>query len=361
MTVRIVPLPGDRILEAGLDLAEAAVEALVGAGQALVDGDVLVVASKLVGLAEGELVALEDDDDPHGARRSLARREAHRIVADHPRVLVVQTHHGLVCANAGVDTSNVPPGHALLLPRDPDDSARRLRDALLARTGAAAGVVVTDTFGRPWREGQVDVAIGAAGVRVLRDERRGHDLWQRPLEVTVAATGDEIAAAADLVRGKDTRVGFVLVRGLDVAGPGAAADLVRDPGEDLFPAGGPTMADHVVARGRALPTTAGDDVRDQLATMLELAGDAPVRATVTEVARDPGRPRDPAAAGDEVVLHVDLEVDGGDPELLVALGGVLARLEVVAVARGWTVLVEPVEHHRLRVVLDPAGPAGRGR
>lgn len=359
MTVRIVPLPGDRTLEAGVDLTDAAVDALVRADEALVDGDVVVVASKLVALAEGELVALQDDGDAHGARRALARREARRIVADHPRVLVVQTHHGLVCANAGVDTSNVPPGHALLLPRNPDDSARRLRDALLARTGATVGVVVTDTFGRPWREGQVDVAIGAAGIRVVRDERLGHDLWQRPLEVTVAATGDEIAAAADLVRGKDTRVGFVLVRGLDVAGAGRAADLVRDPVDDLFPVGGPTMAEHVVARGRTVPAAAGDDVRDHLATMLEVAGHTAVRVTVTEVAREPSGTRDPGEAAEEIVL--DLEVDGDDPNLLVALGGVLARLEVVAIARGWTVLAEPAEHHRLRVVLDPAGPADRGR
>lgn len=337
MTVRIVPLPSAATLDVGVDPASALLDALDDAGERLADDDVVVVASKVVALAEGELVALPDDADVHAARRRIARAEARRVVADHERVLVVETHHGLVCANAGVDTSNVPPGHAVLLPRDPDASARRLRDDLAARTGTTVGVVVTDTFGRPWRLGQVDVAIGAAGIRVLRDERRGHDLWGRPLEVTVAALADELAAAADLVRGKDTRVAFVLLRGLDVAGSGVAADLVRDPAEDLFPVGGPTMADHVVAGATRVPAD-GDDPAAQVHAVVAMLDDEAVHATGVGPTDDRARvsltARDPGADG------------------LVALGRTLAHLDLLAHARGWSTVADTPTDGFVEVVVE---------
>jgi coenzyme F420-0:L-glutamate ligase / coenzyme F420-1:gamma-L-glutamate ligase len=168
-------------------------------------------------------------------------------------VLVVETRHGFVCANAGIDTSNldVPaPGdrdvEALLLPEDPDADAEALRRTLTERTGADVGVVVTDTFGRPWRLGLTDVALGAAGIVALRDDRGSTDLAGRPLEVTMVALADEVAAAADLVRTKADGTPFVLLRGLDLAGDGSGRDLLRPSSEDVFRAGGPTAAETVL-------------------------------------------------------------------------------------------------------------------
>lgn len=342
MTVRITPLPTAATLEVGADLASAALDGLEATDLALADGDVLVVASKVVALAEGRLVDLDPGTDPHTGRRDLAREQARRVVADHPRVLVVETHHGLVCANAGIDTSNVPPGKAVLLPKDPDASARRLRAALAARTGATIGVVVTDTFGRPWREGQVDVAIGAAGITVLRDERRDRDLWGRALEVTVAALADEVAAAADLVRRKDSGGAFVLVRGLHAPGDGAATDLVRVAAEDLFPAGGPTMADHVVARGATVPSPPTGDPRAHLALLAPLAAGPGV---TVRVEHDPG--------DGSLALHLDAVGDG--PAGLVALGGALARLELVVAARGWLLRAGTITDGRVPVRVEPPG------
>lgn len=241
-SLQVVGLPSERV-EEGDDLAARLVAAADHAGVALVDGDVVCVASKVVSITEGQLVRLADAD-PQRGRRELARREAARVVADAPWVLVTETAHGFVAANGGIDASNVPDGWALRLPRDPDRSARRLRDAIRRATGVDVGVVVTDTFGRPWRMGQTDVALGVAGTAALRDERGGSDMAGRPLEVTVAAVADEVAGAADLVRTKGSGTPFVLVRGLpreDGAAPGTGGtgrDLVRPADEDLFRWGG---------------------------------------------------------------------------------------------------------------------------
>ena len=239
MTYEVIGLPSTADFGPGDGLAGALFAALEDAGLALRDGDVVCVASKVVSKVEGRLVPLPDAVDVHEARRVLARDQARRIVAEGAQVLVVETRHGLVCANAGIDTSNVAGGMALLLPEDPDASAADLRSALEDAAGVAVGVVITDTFGRPWRLGQTDVAIGAAGVEVLRDERGTRDLHGRELEVTLVAVADELAAAADLVRRKADGVPFVLVRGLDVAGHGTARDLVRPADEDLFRHGSP--------------------------------------------------------------------------------------------------------------------------
>jgi len=234
MTLTVVPVHGLPEFAPGDDLAGA-----IASAADLVEGDVVVVAQKVISKIEGALVdppAVPAGADP---RRELARRVAAEVVADAPWALIVRTHHGFVCANAGIDASNVPGGQLSLLPDDPDASARRLREDLRRRAGVDVAVVVSDTFGRPWRIGQTDVAIGLAGMAALRDERGGSDRNGQVLTVTEVALADEIAAAADLVRRKAEGLPVVIVRGLEyeASAAGAATDLVR-PGEtDLFSRG----------------------------------------------------------------------------------------------------------------------------
>ena len=215
----------------GADLAALIAEAAVAPGGPwLLDGDILVVTSKAVSKAEGRVVTMSRDD--------AIAAETVRVVARRGATTIAQTRHGLVMAAAGVDESNTAPGTVVLLPEDPDESARRLRKGLRARLGVTVGVVVTDTFGRPWRAGQTDTAIGAAGMLPVRDHRGEADAWGNLLDVTVAAVADEIAAAGDLVKGKALQVPVAVVRGLpdlvtDADGPGARV-LVRPSSEDMF-------------------------------------------------------------------------------------------------------------------------------
>ena len=217
---------------AGDDLVAIIGDAVAGD---LVDGDILAITSKIVSKAEGRMIVADDREDAITA-------ETVRVVASraHPGGVtrIVENRLGLVLAAAGVDSSNTPEGHVLLLPEDPDASARALCAALRERFGVRVGVVISDTLGRPWRQGQTDVAIGAAGIRVLDDLRGTNDANGRRLDVTVAATADEIAAAADLVRGKAGGLPVAIVRGLghvvaDLDQPGARA-LVRPAAEDMF-------------------------------------------------------------------------------------------------------------------------------
>ncbi|MGC0143937.1 coenzyme F420-0:L-glutamate ligase [Pseudactinotalea sp. Z1732] len=204
----------------------------------IVDDDVVVIASKIVAKSEGRLMAAASREEAIDAEsvREVARRDRE----DGPPLRIVQTHHGLVLAAAGVDTSNVPPGMVLLLPKDPDASARAIRRGLHARLGARPAVLITDTVGRPWRRGVADIAIGAAGIEVLADLRGQHDAQGVPLQATIIAQADEIAAAADLVRGKTGGRPVAVVRGLSVTrtedGPGAQA-AIRPPEEDMFRTG----------------------------------------------------------------------------------------------------------------------------
>lgn len=240
-------LPDMPEVRAGDDLAALLVEA---AGM-LADGDVLVVAHKVVSKAEGRTVALSEVE-PGGRARELAAEhgkdarlvevilaESEEIVRSRPGVLICRTRHGFVCANAGVDASNAgAAGELVLLPVDPDASARALRARLRTIAGAAPAIVIADSFGRAWRIGQCDVAIGIAGLAPVADWRGREDGAGRPLESTIVAVADEAAAAADLTRGKDSREPAVLLRGLERFvtegdGPGAAA-LVRARDEDLF-------------------------------------------------------------------------------------------------------------------------------
>jgi coenzyme F420-0:L-glutamate ligase / coenzyme F420-1:gamma-L-glutamate ligase len=210
----------------GADLAEL----IAAAAPDLRDGDILVVTSKVVSKAEGRLI--------HSGREQAIDSETVRVVARRGPARIVETRHGLVLAAAGVDNSNTPPGTVALLPEDSDASARQLRKGLAGRLGVRVGIVVTDTLGRPWRVGQTDTAIGAAGISPVRDYRGERDSFGNLLEVSQAAVADEIAAACDLVKGKTSGVPVALVRGLDdlvtaADGPGAAA-LVRPSSEDMF-------------------------------------------------------------------------------------------------------------------------------
>jgi coenzyme F420-0:L-glutamate ligase / coenzyme F420-1:gamma-L-glutamate ligase len=229
--VQVYGLAGIPEIAPGADLAGLIVEAAVASGgPGLLDGDILVVTSKAVSKAEGRVVTMSRDD--------AIAAETVRVVARRGTMVIAQTRHGLVMAAAGVDESNTAAGTVVLLPEDPDESARQLRKAVHARLGVSVGVVVTDTFGRPWRAGQTDTAIGAAGVLPLRDHRGDTDAWGNVLDVTVAAVADEIAAAGDLVKGKARQIPVAVVRGLDelvtdTAGPGARA-LVRPSEEDMF-------------------------------------------------------------------------------------------------------------------------------
>jgi coenzyme F420-0:L-glutamate ligase/coenzyme F420-1:gamma-L-glutamate ligase len=242
--IRVIPLPGVPEVGEGDDLGALLAAAAERVG-GLVEGDVIVVAQKAVSKAEGRVVRLDDveasdrarelagDQDPR--RLELILRESARVVRSRPPLVIAETRHGFVCASAGVDASNAPePGTVVLLPVDPDASAERLRARLREVAGVEVGVVVTDSFGRAWRQGTTDVAIGVAGVRPLLDLRGVRDATGYELHATQIAVADEIAGAAELVMGKTQRVPAAIVRGLDVAGEGTAQDLVMPPDRDLF-------------------------------------------------------------------------------------------------------------------------------
>jgi coenzyme F420-0:L-glutamate ligase/coenzyme F420-1:gamma-L-glutamate ligase len=239
--IEVIPVEGLPEIGEGDDLA-----ALIAAATTLEDGDVVCVAHKVVSKAEGRVARLDgvepsdlarelsgQDGDPR--RLELVLQEAARILRARPPLVIAETRHGFVCASAGVDGSNAPEaGMVVLLPEDPDASAARLRAGLEGRTGKSLGVVVTDTFGRAWRLGIANVAIGAAGIEVLRDLRGKHDPVGYELHSTVIAVADEIAAAGELVMGKTERVPVAVVRGLDVKGEATARELVMPPDQDLF-------------------------------------------------------------------------------------------------------------------------------
>ncbi|MGA4802754.1 coenzyme F420-0:L-glutamate ligase [Streptomyces lavendulocolor] len=231
---RVWALPGLPEVRPGDDLAKliatAVADGATTGGPGLADGDVLLVTSKIVSKAEGRIVAADD-------REAAIDAETVRVVARRGTLRIVENRQGLVMAAAGVDASNTPAGTVLLLPRDPDASARAIRDGLRDALGVDVGVVVTDTAGRPWRAGVTDMAIGAAGVRVLDDLRGGTDAYGNPLVATVVAGADELAAAGDLVKGKAAGLPVAVVRGLAHLvedGAGGARALVRDAADDMF-------------------------------------------------------------------------------------------------------------------------------
>jgi coenzyme F420-0:L-glutamate ligase / coenzyme F420-1:gamma-L-glutamate ligase len=245
--LQILPVVGLGEVQPGIDLAAAIGSALEQQATPLEGGDILVVTQKIVSKAEGALVLLDDVEPSVLATEwaalwnkdarvvELVLRESRRIVRMERGVIISETHHGLVCANAGVDQSNVFGDSVTLLPKDPDASAERLRSALGEASRARIGVVISDTFGRAWREGQTNIAIGVAGVEALRHFEGQLDPTGYELRVTMLATADELASAAELVMGKVDGVPVALVRGLGRAlGPGLAQELVRPAATDMF-------------------------------------------------------------------------------------------------------------------------------
>ena len=211
------------------------VAALVAAAVQLLDGDVVVVTSKLLSKAEGRLVPVPPGEDREAVRQAAVAAEAVRVVARRGRTVIAENRNGLVLAAAGVDASNVPVDEIALLPLDPDASARALRARLHELTGRRVAVVVSDTLGRPWRQGQVDQAIGVSGLAPLRDARGVQDSFGTVLEVTEIAVADELAGAAELVKGKVAGVPVAVVRGLRLPDDGrTAAALVRPAEQDWF-------------------------------------------------------------------------------------------------------------------------------
>jgi coenzyme F420-0:L-glutamate ligase/coenzyme F420-1:gamma-L-glutamate ligase len=244
--IELIAIEGVPAVRPGDDLAGLIFDAARAKGLSLAGG-ALVVCQKVVSKAEGRVVALDTVVPSEEARRiaadydkdprqvELVLRESVRIVRHGHGVIICETRHGFVCANAGVDLSNAPgPEHAVLLPEDPDASARALRESLLARGAGPLAVIVSDTFGRPWREGLVDVALGCAGLAPIDDQRGQPDLAGRILEVTATATADQLAAAAGLLMPKRSGVPAVWIRGLTVSGDGCVRDTLRDPANDLF-------------------------------------------------------------------------------------------------------------------------------
>jgi len=307
----------------GDDLADHLIPVL--SGFELADGDVVCVTSKVVSKAEGRVVA--------GDRSAAIRRETRRLVARRGQLSIVVNRLGLTMAAAGVDASNIEAGSVLLLPEDPDASARTLRSAIACRADANVAVVLTDTAGRPWREGQTDIAIGAAGLRVLEDHAGQVDPYGNTLSVTAPAVADELAGAAELAAGKLGRRPFVVVRGradlvLDAEdhGPGAAG-LLRPGGTDLFGLG---AREAVVTALRADPAE-----RDVF-----------------------GTPTDPAELAALVAALTGLEVTHSAAGLVLEAPDPRTRwvADVAAYAHGWEVVDAPDPHEISRIRLLPVTP-----
>ena len=226
----IIPVDGIGEISPGDDLA-----AIIAGAAELADGDVLVVTQKIVSKAEGMLEAV-DPNDPL-SHKEIVERESVRVLRRRGDLIISETKHGFVCANAGIDLSNVERGYAALLPEDSDRSARRIRDGIKARAGVDVAVIISDTFGRTWRRGLTDVAIGCAGIGAILDLRGSSDTYGREMQVTEVAVVDEIASAAELAMGKATGVPAAIVRGIPnewLRKGEVRAEIIRAPEEDLF-------------------------------------------------------------------------------------------------------------------------------
>lgn len=246
--VQVVGIEGIPEVQQGDDLSQHILAALENLGLALEGGDILVVTQKVVSKAEGRVVSLDDvsasqvaiqlSEGSHRDPRhtEVILRESRRIVRMDRGNIISETRHGFICANAGVDASNLPgTGTVAMLPVDPDASARDIRQSILASTGKEVAVVISDTFGRPWREGAVNVAIGVSGMDAVVDYREKEDAYGQMMRTTVIAIADEIAGAAELVTGKTDGVPVALIRGYRYeAGDEGAGKLVRSPERDMF-------------------------------------------------------------------------------------------------------------------------------
>lgn len=248
--VEIIPvhIATDIRISEGCDLASIILDAIRDNGLELMDRDVVVVTQKIVSKAEGMIVDLASVTPSEQAIKiarehgkdarvvELVLREAKRIVAIMDGVIITETRHGFVCANSAVDGSNVEGEHVTLLPLDPDESARRIRYGLMKMTGRRVAVVISDTFGRPFREGQVNVAVGIAGIRPIMDYRGSRDMYGKELRVTSIAVADEVASAAELVMGKSRGIPVAIVRGMEYeeAEDASVRELVREESRDIF-------------------------------------------------------------------------------------------------------------------------------
>jgi coenzyme F420-0:L-glutamate ligase/coenzyme F420-1:gamma-L-glutamate ligase len=301
------------------------------------DGDVVVVTSKIVSKAEGRLVEVPAaGPDRDRARLDAIGAESARLVASRGETRIVATHHGFVMASAGVDASNVDSSYLVLLPKDPDTSARALRAGLAERLGVRVAVVVSDTMGRPWRNGLTDVALGAAGIEPLRDHRGETDPYGNRLELTEVAVVDELAAAAELVKGKRDQIPVAVVRGVPYPaagdGPGVVATLVRDAALDMFSLG--------TAEARAAGLRAAANLPDHSGSG---GGGAPQRGAGGESPADPAAVRRAlgTVAVEAAVALVEeppavrcTAVDPADPAALVRLGADAHRMRAALAAEG---------------------------
>jgi len=324
--VSVLPVAGLPEFAPGDDLAGA----IAGAAPWLAGGDVVVVTSKVVSKVEGALVRVEPGADREAARQAAIDRQTVRVVARRGPLKIVQTPHGWVVAAAGIDASNVDQGSLVLLPEDADASARALRARLAELLGVDVAVVVSDTFGRTWREGLTDVAVGSAGIPALLDHRGAVDAHGNRLETTRIAVVDELASAADLVKGKLDGVPVAVVRGLAVERPApdeGTRPLVRLPGEDLFPYG---SRDVVGSRSPGADLLPRDGELDAVAAAFRTASAALPEFPV--VVRYGGE-------GDGVVdVHLS---DAVSTTTAVNLGALLGAAIVQLHAEGWATRWEP--------------------
>ncbi|MEC7845574.1 MAG: coenzyme F420-0:L-glutamate ligase [Actinomycetota bacterium] len=228
--LEIIPIEGLPEISPGDDLIE-----IIGQDGQVISGDILVITQKIVSKAENQIVKV-DPDDPL-SHKPLVEEESVRILRRRGDLIISETKHGFVCANAGIDLSNVERGQAALLPEDSDRSARRIRDGLKGKFNLDVGVIISDTFGRPWRRGLTDVAIGSSGVLPILDLRGSPDAFGREMQVTEVALVDELSSAAELVMGKSSGIPVAIIRGADESwfGLGSVKDqIIRDPKDDLF-------------------------------------------------------------------------------------------------------------------------------
>ena len=228
--LEIIPIEGLPEISPGDDLVE-----IIGQDGQVISGDILVITQKIVSKAENQIVKV-DPDDPL-SHKPLVEEESVRILRRRGDLIISETKHGFVCANAGIDLSNVERGQAALLPEDSDRSARRIRDGLKGKFNLDVGVIISDTFGRPWRRGLTDVAIGSSGVLPILDLRGSPDAFGREMQVTEVALVDELSSAAELVMGKSSGIPVAIIRGADESwfGLGSVKDqIIRDPKDDLF-------------------------------------------------------------------------------------------------------------------------------
>jgi len=352
--LEIRPVLGIGEVEPGADLAAL----IAAAAPWLRDGDVLVVTSKIVSKAEGRLVELPPPGPERDrARADLLAAETARVVASRGRTRIVATHHGFVMAAAGIDSSNVDSSSVALLPKDPDASARALRDALAGRHGRRVAVIISDTMGRPWRNGLVDVALGSAGIRPLRDHRGEVDPYGNPLYLTQMALVDELAAAAELVKGKRDQVPVAVVRGLagvpEPDAPGVVATLVRDAGSDMFRlgtaearAGGLRAAATLPDAGDGAPGAVGDGV----GSGVDLAAVGRALETVAPFAASSFT----LAAGGGAVEISATATDPADPYALVRLGADVHRLRAALTAEGLGSALRPGDPGTVILAVHPA-------